>query len=359
MDRLERLRKQIRQKGWDAVWVTKAANRQYLSGFTGSAGWVMVPAKGKPVLVTDGRYTEQAQLETQNFKITISAKDPLLVVADWLNNQKVKKLAFEDDEVSVAAWKKVRSLTRSLQGIGLQNLIEQIRVIKDPEEVKKIQKAIKISEKAFEEVVKKIRPGLTERAIAFEMEKCLFKGGSEGLAFPTIAASGPRSSLPHGQPTDRRLRSGDLLILDFGGTVQGYHSDLTRTVGIGKISQKQKELYKIVKNAQKQSQKLIFSGQKCADSDKKARKIFKDANLDTYFVHSLGHGLGQDVHELPRLSSASKDEFKTNMVVTCEPGVYLPGWGGVRIEDDLLVQPEASQWLSQSPEELRVVGKKG
>jgi Xaa-Pro aminopeptidase len=358
MDRLERLRQQIQKRGWDAAWVTKASNRQYLSGFTGSAGWVMVPTKGKPVLVTDGRYTEQAQLETQNFKIIISTKDPLVVLADWLKAHKVKNLAFEDDDVSVAAWKKLKSLTRQLKGAGLHSLIEQIRVVKDPEEVKKIQKAIKISEKAFEQVVKSIRPGMTERAVAFEMEKHLFKGGSEGLAFPTIAASGPRSSLPHGQPTDRRLRLGDLLILDFGCRVQGYHSDLTRTVAIGKINQKQKELYKIVKKAQKESQKLIISGKKCSESDKKAREIFKAAKLEAYFVHSLGHGLGQDVHELPRLSTSSQDEFKTGMVVTCEPGVYLPGWGGIRIEDDLLVQDQTSLWLSQSPDELRVVGKK-
>jgi Xaa-Pro aminopeptidase len=358
MDRLDRLRHEIQQQGWDAAWVTKAANRQYLSGFTGSAGWVLVPAQGKPVLVTDGRYTQQARLEAGKCKVIITAKDPLAVMTNWFKSKKIKKLAFEDDDVSVAAWKKVKSLNPKLRGTGIQSLIEQIRAVKDAEEVNNIKKAIKIAQKAFEEVAERIRPGISERGLAFEMEKCMFKGGSEGLAFPTIVASGPRSSLPHGQPTDRKLRSGDLVILDFGCTVKGYHSDLTRTVVVGKINQKQKELYKIVKKAQKISQKLIFSGQKCSDSDKKAREIFKEAKLEKYFVHSLGHGLGQDVHELPRLSGSSKDEFKTGMVVTCEPGIYLPGWGGVRIEDDLLVQAKVSLWLSQSPEELRVVGKR-
>jgi Xaa-Pro aminopeptidase len=239
MDRLERLRRQILKNDWDAVWVTKAANRQYLSGFTGSAGWIMVPAHGKPVLVTDGRYTEQARQEAKGCSLIITTRDPLAVLADWLQRRQVRNLAFEDDDVSVAAWKKLKSLARSLRGSGLRSLIEEIRAVKDPEEVKKIKKAIQISEKAFEQVVKKIRPGLTERNVAFEMEKYLFQGGSQGLAFPTIVASGPRSSLPHGQPTDRRLRLGDLVILDFGCTVQGYHSDLTRTVGICKINQKQ------------------------------------------------------------------------------------------------------------------------
>ncbi len=358
MDRLVRLRTEIRKRGWDAVWISKTINRQYLSGFTGTAGWLLIPAQGKPVLITDGRYTEQAQQETAGFKIVISQKDPLVVLAELLEQKKIVKLGFEDSDVTVAAWKKIKSLNKKVRGFSLGYLIEQIRAVKEPDEIKSIQKAIKIAENAFNKVSSNIKPGISERSLAFDLEKYMLQGGGEGIAFPTIVAAGARSSLPHAKPTDQRLKVGDLLVMDFGCRVNGYHSDLTRTMAVGKMTERQQEMYKIVKKAQKSAQKVIYSGQKCFQSDLQARLVFKQANVEKYFIHSLGHGLGQEVHELPRLASSSKDTLLPGMIVTCEPGLYLPGWGGIRIEDDVLVEETQAKWLSQSPEELQVIGKK-
>lgn len=357
IDVLERVRLQIRHQGWDALWVTKAANRRYLTGFSGSAGWVLVPARGRAWLLTDGRYTEQARQQTRDIRIVVSQKDPRVQLARVLQRRNWTRLGFEDDDVSVAGWRQVKKAFPALKGLRATGLVEKLRTVKFPEEIRRLRQAIDCTEKAFRVFWPKIKPGVSERVLCYELEKAMLVSGAEGVAFSTIMASGPNSALPHASPTDRRLRRGDLLTIDFGCCCSGYHADLTRTVAIGKAVTRQREVYKIVKKAQESAQKEIVSGQNTSVCDKKARQIFRKAGWEKYFAHSLGHGIGLEIHEAPRLSRLSNERFQAGMVVTCEPGLYFPGWGGVRIEDDLLLTENGSEWLSRSPDELQVAGK--
>jgi Xaa-Pro aminopeptidase len=356
MNRIPMVQKLIRQKKWDGLWISGPANRRYLSGFTGSAGWLLIPAKGKAYLITDGRYTEQASQESPDSLIMVCKSDPLACLGEQLKQKSMIRLGFEDDQIVVREWEKLKKMRRGLRGEPANGLVEKVRAVKNPEEVTAIRKAIRIAEQAYAKLLPLLKPGIREIDIAHRLEQLMAEAGSEALAFPTIVASGPRSSLPHAQPTDRKLQAGDLMVLDFGAVFQGYHSDLTRTVAIARMTPRQQEFYKIVKKAQKSAKNLLVSNQLAADSDKKCRELLQADDLEKYFVHSLGHGIGLEIHEAPRLSTLSQDRLSTNMVVTCEPGIYIPGWGGIRIEDDVLVGSGSAQWLSQSPDTLPVVG---
>jgi Xaa-Pro aminopeptidase len=355
MERWVRVRAEVRKHGWDALWVTRPANRRYLTGFTGSAGWVLVPAAGRPVLLTDGRYTIQARQQAGSLRRVITRREPHIHLAALLKTGRNYKLGFEDAEVSVSLWRLLKQALPRIKGFTASGLVERLREHKDPGEVASLRAAVRCAEAAFRSLTPKLRPGITEQALAFELEKAIHRTGAEASAFPLIVASGPNGALPHATPSDRRLRAGDLVVLDFGCRYQGYHSDLTRTVAISRATTRQKEVYKTVKNAQETAQKHIISGQKICDCDKKARLVFKKAGLDRYFSHSLGHGIGLEVHELPRLSNLNQGIFQPGMVVTCEPGLYFPGWGGVRIEDDLLLTATRTEALSSSPRDLPIL----
>ncbi len=363
MSRLKRLRREIELRGWDALWIANPINRQYLTGFTGSAGWVLIPGKRvrgirrSALLITDGRYAEQAKQESRGVRIIISSKSPLQCLAENLEKWGSMNVGFEDAQVTVQEWRRLRKLKKGVSGRWGSGLVEKFRLVKDQTEIIALRRAVKIAEQSYAKVIKGIKIGMREREIAFRLEKAMLEAGGEAIAFPTIVASGPRSSWPHAAPTCRRLKAGDLVIMDFGCKYKGYNSDLTRTVVVAKMSSRQREMYKIVKNAQKSAQKMLVSGKKTAESDKTARRIFLESGLEKYFSHSLGHGIGLEVHESPRLSLLSSACLVSGMTVTCEPGVYLPGWGGIRIEDDVLVGRESAQWLSISPEELPIVGR--
>lgn len=348
----------LRQQRCEALWVTHAANRRYLTGFTGSAGWVLLPSQGKPLLITDSRYQEQSRQECPGVDIAICQGEAQACLADHLARRGVRRLGFEDDQVPVKTWRQLRRVLRQVKWVEASGAVERLRQQKNPEEIQCLRRAVRLAENAFARVQPKIKPGITEIALAQKLEHALQEVGGQGLAFPVIAASGPHAALPHARPTSRCLRVGDLVILDFGTIYNGYHSDLTRTVAIGKMTPQQKELYKLVKKAQKEAKKELICGNFTFKADKKAREIFKKRGVEEKFVHSLGHGLGLEIHEAPRLSSLSREKLAPGMVVTCEPGLYLPGWGGIRIEDDVLVTSHASQWLSRSPEELPLVGRK-
>lgn len=354
--RIKILNGEIRKQGWDGLWICNPPNRRYLSGFTGSSGWLLATPAGRATLITDGRYQEQARQECPGIRVVICRQAPEKCLAEELSRLGVKKLGFEDRHTSVHEWKRISKLVPKIRLKRGSGLVEKMRVVKTPEEIGYLRRAIQIAEKAFQEFFPHIRAGAREQELAFGLEKAMQEHGGAGLAFPTIVASGTRSALPHAQPTEKKLKKGDLVVFDFGCTWNGYHSDLTRTVVIGSIKEKQRRLYKIVKNAQKLSQKLLFSGSLASDSDKKSREIFNLNKIDKYFIHSLGHGIGLEIHEAPRLSILSKERLQNGMVATCEPGIYFPGWGGIRIEDDCLVGEHSPQWLSQSPEELPVAG---
>jgi Xaa-Pro aminopeptidase len=356
--RLKVLHAQIRRHGWDALWIVSPANRRYLTGFSGSAGWVLVPAHGKAILITDGRYQEQAAQESPLAHLSICPQDAHHCLATWLNKKKIKKLGFEDEQVTVHSWNRLLKAVPGLKGKRASGCVEALRLCKNPVEIQYLKKAIHIAQQAYIRVLPKIKVGMREIDLAMLLEKEMMLSGGQGVAFPTIVASGPNSSLPHAQPSQRCLRARDLVVMDFGCKYKGYHSDLTRTVAVAKMTTKQQEMYKIVKKSQVYAQKELKSNNLTANVDKNAREILAKAGLAQYFIHSLGHGLGLEIHEGPKLSALSKERLDTGMVVTCEPGVYLPGWGGIRIEDDILVQGNKPVSLSLSEPELKVVDRK-
>lgn len=356
--RVRRLQRKIRQQQWDLLWIVHPANRQYVTGFSGSAGWVLVPARGRARLITDGRYQEQSRQECPGVDITICEQDPHECFITQLWEKRVQRLGFEDEQVSVRSWRRIQRALKRLKGIPDEGSVQQERLSKSPQELQYLRRAIRIAEKAYAQVIPRVRAGWREIDVVLALEKAMFEAGAQGLAFPTIVASGLRSALPHAKPTARKLRAGDLVVIDFGCTYQGYHSDLTRTLAVARMTAKQQEIYKIVKKAQKMSKNELISGNFASEADKKARFVFKKAELESFFVHSLGHGLGLEIHEAPKLSSRSKEKLVAGMVVTCEPGVYIPGWGGIRIEDDVLIAPASAKWLSRSAEELQLLGRR-
>lgn len=356
INRIKALQKHIRHYQAQAYWCRHEGNRKYLSGFTGSNGWLLVPDTGKAILITDGRYQEQAGQECNDITIIITTSSMMDALCFILYKKKIEKVMIEDRVVSVAEWKSMKKKIKGIQTLPNHDLVELARQQKDATEISHIKKAITIADKAFQQTLPQIKAGLSELEVVALLEKNMMTFGGEGLAFPTIVASGKNSALPHAKPGKKLLRKGELVVIDFGCTYRGYHSDLTRTIAIAKMSTKQQEYYKIVKKTQLLSQKSLISGNLAADSDKKARDVFKSYNLENYFVHSLGHGLGLEIHEAPRLSVKSNEKLTPGTVVTCEPGLYIPGWGGIRIEDDVLITEEGNKWLSQSPANLQVVG---
>lgn len=353
--RVKIIQKQIKSNKWDTLWLINSENVTYLSGYTGSNGWLIVPKAGKALLLTDGRYAEQVKRECPGSDSLIRNQDFHGILIEWIRKTKIRKIGFEEQSVTVSSWKKVTQALRTVKFETASGLVEHERLIKDETEIGFTKKAVAIAERAYKKVLPQIKVGCRERDVALMLEKELIEAGGEGLAFPTIVASGQNSTLPHAKPTQKRLKKGDLVILDFGCTYKGYHSDLTRTIAVAKMTDKQQEIYKIVKNAQVSAQKMLVSGQLVADSDIKARHLFEKQKLEQFFVHSLGHGMGLEIHEAPRLSKMSKERLDSGMVVTCEPGLYIPGWGGIRIEDDVLVGEGISKWLSKSPATLPLV----
>lgn len=240
--------------------------------------------------------------------------------------------------------------------VPLEGPVETIRQVKDEQEIASIRKAVDLTDQAYQFLLNKVKPDMTEREVAWELEKFIRTEGAEGLAFSTIAASGPHSALPHHTTSDRRLKEKDLLLLDFGALVDGYCADMTRVLVIGGARKKQKDIYQTVLSAQENALNNIQAGMSGQEADKLARKIIEEAGFGQNFRHGLGHGLGLQIHEAPRLGPDSDQKLKAGMVATCEPGIYLPGWGGVRIEDLIVIEETGCRNLTRSPkDELLVI----
>ena len=334
----------------DAVLLTSPHNMRYFSGFAGGEGAVVI-TKDKLVLFTDSRYTEQAQSEAKGFDV-IETNDWMKGACRFFERNSLKTVAIEDDSLSAAEYKRLTSLAPNREFVMSASKIRSMRMVKTPDELDKIRKAEEIGCKAFEHILGYIKPGVLERDIALEIEYFMKKLGASGLSFDTIAISGARTSLPHGVPTDKKVEKGDFVTMDFGCVLDGYCSDMTRTVVVGKTSEEQKKIYNIVKTAQQIGLDTIRSGVKCADCDKAARDYIADCGYGQYFRHSLGHGVGLLVHELPNLSPRSEFTLEENMVVSCEPGIYIPSFGGVRIEDLVAVTKDGCENLTRVTKEL-------
>lgn len=349
--RVDKVREQMAASGLGAFLTLSASNRRYLTGFTGSAGAALVlPARA--VLLVDFRYTQQAQAQAPGWEVREVDAFPD-AIAQVLQEAGVSRAGFEAAHVTYAVWESLQEKAGSVQWVPTKDVVESVRAIKDPQELDAIRRAVALGDRAFSYLLEKMRPGVSEQALAVELEGFLRREGAEGLAFPSIVASGPNGALPHARPGPRELQPGDLVVLDFGCVVDGYCSDMTRTVCLGEPDQRQRELYQLVLEAQKAGVAAIRPGVSGKEVDGAARRIIEEAGYGPYFGHGLGHGVGLEVHEaLPRLNRKAEVALAPGMVTSVEPGIYLPGWGGIRIEDLVVVTPEGAEILTQSPKEL-------
>lgn len=335
-------------KGTSYFLVTNLKNIQFLTGFTGDWAIVLL-SKRRNHLLTDSRFTEQAEKETKGYDI-ITIKKPFTSYLRALI-KKAKKVAFESDNLRYSSYRKIKKNLPRRNFIPTNGVIERFRMIKTSEEIKKISKAAKIADLSFSEILSFIKVGVREIDIASEFEYILRRNGSTAHPFSTIAVTSVNTSLPHGQPGMRKIKKGDFFLLDFGATYRGYVSDMTRTVVVGKAIKKQKKIYNIVLEAQMAAINSVRIGIKLKDIDKTARDIIKEAGYGENFGHGLGHGIGLEVHEAPGVSYRSKEKVTKGMVFTIEPGIYIPKWGGVRIEDDVAIINNKVKILTKSPKE--------
>jgi Xaa-Pro aminopeptidase len=347
--RISRLRGLMAQQGVSAFLVTRREDVRYLTGFTGSAGSLLV-ASGRPCLITDFRYKLQAGREAEGVSVLIQKKDFFTALREVAERQGVDSLWFDESALTVQEAKKLRK--QGLAPKGHEDLIGALRRQKDERELSNIRLAVKRAEESFRELKKHIRPGVTERELGLRLEYLMREKGSRKAAFDTIVASGPNGAMPHAAVTDRRIKKGELVTFDFGAEANGYLSDITRTLCVGRPSVRQREIHELVFTAQAAAIRNVRPGVSCKSVDDTARGIITRAGHGRHFGHGTGHGIGLMVHEGPVLSQLSKDRVEKDMVFTIEPGVYIPGWGGVRIEDMVHVTEKDVKVLTTLPREL-------
>lgn len=347
--RLANLRSVMQKQSIDAFLVTQRENIRYLTGFTGSAGSVIVTQK-RQILITDFRYSEQSRKETAGFAIVIQKKDHLTEICKVAERIKAPALWFDGASLTVERARILRK--HGLHMRAVKDIVAVLRERKDAEELRRIKKAIKRAEDSFRELRHQIRCGMTEREVGLRLEWLIRSKGSRRTAFDIIVASGRNGAMPHAAVTDRRLRDGDLVTIDFGAEADGYFCDITRTFCIGRPTSRQREIHELVLRAQEAAIKSAHPGIVCSDIDKAARDIITTAGYGKHFGHATGHGVGLQVHEGPSVSGLSKSKVEPGMVITIEPGVYLPGWGGIRIEDMILITENGPEILTGLPRHL-------
>lgn len=356
MDRTEKLRTILRELNIDGLYLTDLYNLRYFTGFTGTTGVALVTGE-ENFFFSDFRYRTQAEREVvpMGFKFVEITRGTDNLIGEYAEKYGVKKLGFEDRNVIFSEYQRLKELFKAeLVPVGDKLILG--RMIKTEDEIQKIKKAVEISDAAFSEVLKIIREGVSEKEIAGYMEYIQRKLGAENRSFDTILASGYRSAMPHGVASDKKIQKEEFITMDFGAYYDGYVSDMTRTVYYGSnISDRHREIYSTVLEAQILGINTVRAGVMSDDTDKTVRSFFRERNLDEAFGHGLGHGIGLEIHELPYLSRMSQIELKKNMVVTVEPGLYFEGWGGVRIEDDVVVTEDGCEILNKSSKELIII----
>ena len=338
-----------------AVLIYTPVNRRYLTGFASSLGYLLMTKNGNKLFV-DGRYFEAACKEAVNAEV-ICFSSIISELSEELKGQGVEKLLIEtENDIAFYNLLKARLDQKIVPSQPLSDRLIALRSVKRKDEVESISSAQRIAEKAFLDILNFIKVGVTEKEIAALLEYKMKSYGAEGLAFDTIAVSGKNSSLPHGVPTDKRVEAGDFITMDFGATVNGYCSDMTRTVAVGFATDKMRKVYETVLAAQEKVIKTVKAGIICSDADAAARDIIKNAGYGEYFNHSTGHGVGLEIHEMPRLAQkVDTVTLRAGQIVTDEPGIYIPGEFGVRIEDMLLVQKNGCKNLTNSPKDLIIL----
>jgi Xaa-Pro aminopeptidase len=350
--RLKRLRQALERAGAGALLETHLPNIYYLCGFSGDSGALLVdPASA--ALFTDGRFTIQAKEETRGIRVHIHKGQLLEAVGAHLRGRKRVRVAVSPSRLTLGGWKTLRKAAGgNLKWIAVDGIVENLRAVKDAAEIDQIRQAARLGSQVMEEAIRLIRPGVTELDIAAEIGYRMRLKGASGESFEAIVAAGPRTALPHARPTARRIGKNELVLLDLGAILRRYCSDLTRTVHVGKASARVRQWYHAVLEAQTAARDALKSGTTCGAIDAAARNVLAHKGLGRYFVHSTGHGIGLEIHEDPRIARDQKTLLETGNVVTLEPGVYVEGVGGIRIEDDALVTPRGAEILTTTSREF-------
>ena len=354
MEKIKSLQKILKNSD-EAILISSPENRRYFTGFPSSDGFLIVTGDDA-VLFTDSRYIEAAQKTAlcRASLVTKASKE----IKFYFENKGITKILTERERLTVETadfLKKAFRPCRVVPSKILEKKINELRTVKSPEEVDCIKKAQAIAEEAFSHILTFIKPGVTEKSIALELDFYMLSHGAEALSFETIAVTGKKTSMPHGVPDNTVVKQGDFVTMDFGAVYKGYHSDMTRTVAVGSVSPEQKKIYEIVLAAQKSALEILKKGVPCKTADAAARNIIKEKGYGEYFGHGTGHGVGIEIHEMPNLSPASEAVLESGNIVTVEPGIYIPDKFGVRIEDMALITDEGYQNLTCAPKELIVL----
>ncbi len=349
--KLEKVRKKLDEFEIDAILINYLPNIRYLTGFSGSSGLCLI-SKSDALFITDFRYKEQVKVQVKHFKKLIAVGKTLLDLIEEKNIlQGLSRVGFEAEHISFSLISEFKKRFKNVKFVPTKNFIEEISAVKTHDDIENIKSAIKISEKVFNEILNIIKPGISEIEVAAEISYLHKKFGAEKDAFDIIVASGWRSALPHGVASEKKLKRGELVVLDFGCVYNGYHSDITRTIALGKISSEKRKIYQIVLDAQTKAIESARAGLKASELDSIARDYIKQKGYGKFFGHSLGHGIGTEIHTLPRIAPKSEYVLQRGNVITIEPGIYIPEIGGVRIEDDVLIN-STSEILTTLPRNL-------
>ena len=350
--RLEHLHQKLDEKELDAILISTPENRRYVSGFTGSAGYLLV-SRDDATLATDFRYIEQAGNQAPDFQVVKVGGD-WSWLRDLVKERGHKRLGFESQHVTVATYRQMAEVLKDIPSeerptlMATSGIVEGLRTVKDPEELALLQRAIDASDAAMELITPTIRPGETELEVAWRLEVAMREAGADSLSFDTIVAAGPNGAMPHHRPSDRAIAEGEPIVIDMGAKVGGYCSDITRTVCIGEPDETFRRVYDTVLGSQLTAIATVRAGMTAGEADALSRDVIAEAGHGDNFGHSLGHGVGLFIHEYPRVGPKSESPLEVGMVFTVEPGIYLAGWGGVRIEDVVLLGEDGATVLSKA-----------
>ncbi|WP_077624375.1 M24 family metallopeptidase [Sediminibacillus massiliensis] len=353
MSILKRIRKRLEEDHLDGIMITNGYNRRYVSHFTGSSGILLITAS-KAMLLTDFRYVDQATNQATQFEVINGGRDLTKELAKQTKELNIKRLGFESIDISFDSYSSYKKVIAS-ELIPLKGFIQQFRMIKTTEEMKKIKTAVDITDQAFIHILNFIQPGKSEIEVANELERKMRELGAKSSAFDMIIASGYRASLPHGLASNKKIEEGDLVTMDFGAYYDDYRADMTRTIAVGSISEKWKEIYHIVHEALARQTQGIKAGLSAKEADSLSRDYITSQGYGEFYGHGSGHGIGLEIHENPFMSTRSTDTLEADMVITIEPGIYLPNEAGVRIEDDVLVTDEGCEILTGSTKDMIVL----
>lgn len=349
--RILKLRMKMEAASYDAVIITSSENRYYFSGFRGSSGALLI-TMNESYLFTDFRYTDQASKEAPLYDVIMHQKNLYERVCQMIQTKSIKTVGIEQVTLPINDFFELTERLPYIKWQPIDEVISHLRMIKDEEEISYLREAVSICDQAFEHIIGFLHSGISEKAIGMELEFAMRRSGAEAIKANHVIATGERASLPHGQATERMIGPGDFVKMDFGARVMGYYSDFTRTVVMGIPSERQREIYNIVRTAQEETLSTIGPGKTCAEMDEIGRSIIKRAGYGEQFGHSLGHSIGLAVHEKPVMRASDDTVLQPGMVITVEPGIYIPGFGGVRIEDFIVITDSGYENLTHSTKDF-------